>query len=270
MFLALSLAIHCIRPNGSSTVSGINSSHSLYKTIYTIYSVSDINFQQIWTRGPTRHTLLRLSFGAGHVPLGFFQPSLHTVGNLAPMVPTCPFAQKGWVEVSTISRFYCRLIIFVHLTCFYLPVPKQNERKGKERKGKERKGKKRKGKERKGKERKGKDYKVFTFKAFHILYKAWSYYRLIYSGQIKVQPISWTSLLLVIDIERLIDNYNNIDYYLFFVYYTRSLCLPRQIHSYVLFQKDWKIAKHCNGFVSHCKKGLTDMRCFLSEIINPF
>jgi len=34
------------------------------------------------------------------------------------MVQMCPFVQKGWVEASTISCFYCRLIVFVHLTCF--------------------------------------------------------------------------------------------------------------------------------------------------------
>jgi len=31
----------------------------------------------------------------------------------------CPFAQKGWVEVSTISLFHCRLMIFVQLTWFF-------------------------------------------------------------------------------------------------------------------------------------------------------
>lgn len=42
-------------------------------------------------RGPTRDTLLRLR----RVSSGSFQPSLHTVGNPAPLVPTCPFVQKG-------------------------------------------------------------------------------------------------------------------------------------------------------------------------------
>lgn len=52
-------------------------------------------------------------------PSSSFQSSLLTVGNLASLVQMCPFAQKGWVEVSTISRFHCCLIIFVQLTCFF-------------------------------------------------------------------------------------------------------------------------------------------------------
>ena len=40
-----------------------------------------------------------------------------TVENLVRLVQMCPFQQKAWVEVSTISRFHCRLIFFDHLTC---------------------------------------------------------------------------------------------------------------------------------------------------------
>jgi len=42
-----------------------------------------------------------------------------TVEKVVCLVQMCPFSQKGWVEVSTISRFYCCLIVFPHLTCFF-------------------------------------------------------------------------------------------------------------------------------------------------------
>ena len=65
-------------------------------------------------RGPTprHHTRPQKSD-----PSGFqYQFSLLTVENLVSLVQICPFSQKGWVKVSTISRFHCCLIVFVRLT----------------------------------------------------------------------------------------------------------------------------------------------------------
>lgn len=56
-----------------------------------------------------------------------YRSSPLTVENLVCLVRLCPFWQKGWVKVSTISRFYCRLIDFVHLTSNFFASLSQHD-----------------------------------------------------------------------------------------------------------------------------------------------